>query len=49
MKQNKRFYERPHLEVVELKSRQTLLVGSGEQLKSYKSGGDIWEDDDYDK
>lgn len=28
MKQNKRFYERPHMQVVELKSRQTLLVGS---------------------
>ena len=28
MKQNKRIYERPHMRVVELKSRQTLLAGS---------------------
>ena len=31
MKQNKKFYEPPHMEVVELKSRQTLLAGSGER------------------
>ena len=33
MKQNKKFYEPPHMEVVELKSRQTLLTGSGEIQK----------------
>ena len=49
MEKKKRIYVAPAMQVVELKARQTLLVGSStEQLKSYKSGGDIWEDPDYD-
>lgn len=33
MKRNKKFYESPHMEVVELKSRQTLLTGSIESME----------------
>lgn len=34
MKQNKRFYESPEMNVVELKSRATLLAGSMTQSSS---------------
>lgn len=44
MKQNKRVYERPHMEVVELKSRQMLLAGS--QLEKYEDGGNLWNDEE---
>ena len=37
------------MEVVNIRAQQPLLVGSGEQLKSYKNGGDIWTDDSYDE
>ena len=47
MKQNKKFYEQPNMKVVKLKSRPSLLAGS--QIEKYRNGGDIWEDDDYDK
>ena len=33
MEQNKRIYEPPQMEVVELKSRQTLLTGSVEKMQ----------------
>ena len=39
MKQNKRFYEPPHMEVVELKSRQMLLAGSN--IENFENGGNI--------
>lgn len=44
MKQNKRIYESPTMEVVELKSRQMLLAGS--QLDKYEKDGndDLWSD-----
>lgn len=44
MKQNKRIYEAPAMQVVELKSRQTLLAGS--QLESYQDGGKLWDDEE---
>lgn len=43
MKQNKKFYERPHMRVVELKSRQTLLVGS--ETRSSKTEELEYEED----
>ena len=46
MKQNKKFYEPPHMEVVELKSRQTLLTGSQSQLENYQNGGKLWDDEE---
>lgn len=46
MKQNKKFYERPHIRVVELKLRQTLLVGSG-NIEDFQNGGNKWTDNDY--
>lgn len=39
MKQKKRIYESPTMEIVELKSRQMLLAGS--QLESYQNGGEL--------
>lgn len=46
MKQNKKFYERPHIRVVELKLRQTLLVGSG-NIEDFQNGGDVFTDPNY--
>ena len=46
MKQNKRIYEAPAMQVVELKSRQMLLAGSN--IDDFQNGGDKWTDPEYD-
>lgn len=47
MKQTKRIYEAPAMQVVELKSRQALLAGSAAEASRFENGGDIWEDENY--
>lgn len=48
MEKKKRIYVAPAMQVVELKARQTLLVGSG-NAENFKSGSDVWKDSDYDE
>lgn len=41
MTEKKKSYERPHMEVVELKSRQTLLTGSIQSMEEEV----LWEEE----
>ncbi len=45
----KKDYKKPSINVVEIVNRQPLLAGSAAEASRFIDGGNIWEDEDYDK